>query len=326
MLTPYLTKIKIHQTRPLFSNLLRKDFSTQKTLPHIVIEVPGSGQGRDCPNRCESCVSDLTKAYGLVDNVFLFRKTKFPTNERLKQGLKKRLSWLCGIGCQHVILTGCGSDPILNRKYLELFDQVNQSLQRPFTNIDIQTSGICINEKKLEFLKSIGVNVFSLSLFSLLDHLNAKIMHTPPSLQYPIKDVCQTIKNSGVDLRISLNVNSVGFSPNIPKMVEQSLSLGAQQITFRKLYSEPHNKSPQNQWIQKFEMNDRFWENLLDYFAQNAKKLNNNPFSQFFHYKNTSFLVDQNCMNKLEKKNKYFILRKNGKIYTQWDDTNSLIF
>ena len=119
--------------------------------------------------------------------------------------------------------------------------------------------------------------------------------------------------------------------------------LGADQITFRKLY---HNDdtSEETRWVKGNACKESKIKEINEYIAgetwhnratgqewlQNGhgKPLYRLPFGPIaYSVMGMSTVIDDNCMSKDQiNKLKYVILRENGKLYCQWDDEGSLIF
>jgi hypothetical protein len=71
-----------------------------------------------------------------------------------------------------------------------------------------------------------------------------------------------------------------------------------------------------------------WWSRLSEYIEHKGRPLNRLPFGAMkYSIMGMSTVVDDNCMNKGEKTDlKYVILRRNCKLYSEWDDAASLIF
>lgn len=249
----------------------------------------------------------------------------------------ERLEFLRDLGVTTAILTGTASEPVTNMKFIEWFHQINQSIRSPFKHIELQTSGIMLDVPTLDRLDSYGVKTISLSLSSLDSDLNSKICGIPKPLQFDIAEVCSMIKDADFNLRLSLNMNDVGFSGfevlehangyEMDNIFTATKALGADQITFRKLYSDSSN-TPQSLWIAEHDVPDRTWHVLNRFIQNNGRPLQKLPFGAIkYSIYNMSTVIDDDCMaeNTLEVL-KYVILRRNCKLYSDWKDPASLIF
>ena len=286
------------------------------------LDVPGS-----CPNQCEFCVSELSDSSNMLNNVFKNGNYKYASN--LERQFEERLEYLRDIGINTLVLTGTASEPHLNKKYLELFHKTNQSMKNSFKNIELQTSGIALDESKFKFLGKIGVKTISLSISSFDSALNNEINVILPKFTINIPEVCCAIKNHGFNLRLSLNINKIGFSPktSFENIFNAAKNLEADQVTFRRLYTT-NKPSTQNVWVKLNRMPARWWRRLEDYIHYNGRLLHILEFgASKYSINGMSVVVDYDCMNKNNREAiKYIILRRNCKLYSEWDDPASLIF
>jgi MoaA/NifB/PqqE/SkfB family radical SAM enzyme len=298
------------------------------------LDVPGG-----CPNKCRFCVSQLSGSNKMLKNVFKFECSARATDEPhptleedhvyVTRNMFHRLQWLSDKNVDTLVLTGTASEPHLNELYLAHFEYVNSQLRKPFINIEIQTSGVLLDLSKMYMLDSIGVKTVSLSISSLDSNLNAEINRTPKSLMVDIAAICREIKEFGFNLRLSLNINKEGFGHynNFDDLFADCKNLDADQVTFRKLYATDED-TPENQWIKENQMSDEWWNRLDEYIKNFGRSLNRLPFGAMkYSIFGMSTVVDDNCMNKGEKVDlKYIVLRRNCKLYSEWDDPASLIF
>jgi MoaA/NifB/PqqE/SkfB family radical SAM enzyme len=253
------------------------------------------------------------------DNVFRF-------NQYLD-----RLMFLKDVGVTSLVLTGSASEPILNEDMLGLFDEVNRSLPCPFTNIDVQTSGTGLTKSKLTLLESIKVKTISLSVSSFESDVNARINNTNPDKKVNIEQLCHVIKREGFNLRLSLNMNREGFrnADDIERLFEEAKNLDADQITFRKLYyPKSAENTKQAEWIRNNQLPPSFWSKLRGFVENEGTPLHRLTFGAVKYSVNgLSTVVDYDCMAKDNiEALKYAILRRNLKLYSDWEDPASLIF
>lgn len=286
------------------------------------LDVPGG-----CPNKCKFCVSKLSKSDNMLNNVF--KKGDYEHASILEYEFEDRLEYMKDLGINTLVLTGTNSEPHLNKTYLELFDRINKSLSSRFKNIELQTSGVKLTQQKLNFLRKIGVKTISLSCSSLNSDINNEINGTPENLKIDLPHVANLIKRNDLNLRLSLNINKQGFGhyKSFEKLFQDCKELGADQVTFRKLYATDED-APENEWIKKTAMRQEWWHKLEQYIIRFSRILNRLPFgANKYSIHGISTVIDNNCMNKGDKENlKYIILRRNCKLYSEWDDVASLIF
>ncbi len=277
-----------------------------KIIQSLSIEIPNNG----CVNDCKFCISKRKDTF-ISDS-----KTEIDI-EVLKYS--RRFT-------DTVILTG-QSEPLQNPKFIREFNEKNKRLKTPFKNIEIQTSGFQLN-KQIYFLLEMGVNTISLSISSLNSIINQKINQTKE--YFNIYETVKNIKNTygKPKIRLSLNLNKIGF-PNtnyikILKDIYNNFEGMVDEVTFRELYLTGNEEK--DNWINENKLSlkdigiDSSINNNLEF-----KGLLNNGLSQY-QYKNISVVIDDDCMSKKRKDIiRYLILRKDGNLYTKWDDKKSII-
>lgn len=280
-----------------------------------------------CVNDCAFCVSKQhSEDYG--QNRMAFNN---PEIHKAIEDYKKRLAYARDNNCNAVMLTG-DAEPTQNRAFLTLFGLLNESLSKPFRHISIQTAGAFLDQNYIEFLRDhVGVNTVSLSLSSFVWDINAK--YTGAKEQIAIANTCEIIKRAGLNLRISLNMTDRIYGDTQPKPADifkyVRTHLGADQITFRVLYSDPANPDcPQNQWIKEHAATPEYVESIKNYIREHGRPLEILAFGQTrYDVDGISTVLDDDCMSTQAKAElKYLVLRPNCKLYTKWDSTASLLF
>jgi len=281
-----------------------------------------------CVNDCAFCVSKQhSEDYG--QNRMAFNN---PEIHKAIEDYKKRLAYARDNNCNAVMLTG-DAEPTQNRAFLTLFGLLNESLSKPFRHISIQTAGAFLDQNYIEFLRDhVGVNTVSLSISSLSHLINWK--YTGAKERIDISKLCEMIKSSGLNLRISLNMTDQilpGQSQPKPEKIFQHVKhvLNADQITFRVLYSDQSNPDcPQNQWIKEHAATPEYIESIKNYIREHGRPLEILAFGQTrYDVDGISTVLDDDCMSTQAKAElKYLVLRPNCKLYTKWDSTASLLF
>jgi pyruvate-formate lyase-activating enzyme len=98
-----------------------------------------------CPNQCRFCVSRLHDDSDYINQI--------EKNVRFKHLYRRdylsRLAFARDNGCNTVVFTGSG-EPILNMNFLENVSTWNQTLEHPFRWMELQTSGVTLDEEKLK--------------------------------------------------------------------------------------------------------------------------------------------------------------------------------
>lgn len=278
---------------------------------------------KKCINNCKFCVSKMhSEDYtNQMDENGAFY-------DLYEKDYIKRLEFARDNGCNTIMLTG-NSEPQQNKIFLQKFGTMNNNLSKPFRWIEMQTTGVLLDEAYLRFLRNhVGVSTISLSLSNLFDDdSNAEINQTPEKLKINIKELCYKIKKYDFNLRLSLNLSNVYDLYNPSDIFNYAKSLNVNQITFRELYSND-DKTEQSNWINNHKICDEFMKNIKTYITKNGKIIRKLEYGQTVYSINEiSTVLDSDCMSKEEKEElKYLILRENCKLYSQWDDKGSLIF
>lgn len=310
----------------------------------LSIHVPTKG----CVNNCKFCVSRMHESpyEDRIGQVYNDRdEPTFASDDKgfITEEYKRGILFCKENGVNTVILTGDG-EALQNRRFLEYFGKQNNKWG--FQWVELQTSGVMlvkyssdgkqIDTSTLDFLRrKVGVSTISLSVSDLFNNENNyKIQNTPEKLRFPIDIICKRIKKLNFNLRISLNLNSA-FNDHHPADIFGRLKiLGADQVTFRKLYTSPSGNGdiPQNNWIENNPYNEKMFENIQEAVKKEGKFLGILPFGAAkYSIQGISTVVDDNCMDDAHERPepdvyKYLILRPNCKLYSSWDDQGSLIF
>ncbi len=290
-----------------------------------------------CINSCPFCVSrmnaDTTYKNQMNDNLPFF-------DLYLKDYIK-RLEFARDNGCNTVMLTG-NTEPQQNRKFLTYFGMFMQLMKNPFHWIEMQTTGVLLDQNYLRFLRNhVGVNLISLSLSALDSKVNGDII----SSNAPMPDIpflCSEIKRYDFSLRLSLNLTDyydrvyvrAGDSPDeqiagVGRIFEDCRKLGADQVTIRILYSSDTG-TPQDEWIKEHAASENVVHLIESYVKANGIVLGVLPHGAVkYSLDGLCVVIDEDCMDKSEKTGedyKYLVLQPDCKLYSQWDDKSSLIF
>ena len=289
----------------------------------IVVPRPG----KKCINNCPFCVSRMRETEYNSDKSSSFRRN-----------LKRRLQFARDNGCNTMIITGEG-EAIQNKDFLEDLAEYNASIKDPFQWIELQTTGVMLDDETLDFMENIGISTIALSVADIWDDANNNgIIGTPPKVYIELEKLCKKIKDHGFNLRLSINmINEYdGDSPSMT--MRRAKELGADQVIFREFYTSK-NDSEENIWIENNKCSDETIERFNKYILRYGRALERLPFGAIrYSLDGISTVLDNNCMasngdelaERLSKDGeetiRYLILRPNGKLYTKWDDKGSLIF
>ena len=288
----------------------------------LSIVVPNKG----CVNNCAFCVSKMhCEEYKnqMDDNLPFF--------DLYLRDYIKRLEFARDNGCNTLMLTG-RSEPQQNRKFLTYFGMMMQIMKNPFRWIEMQTTGVMLNQNYLRFLRNhVGVNLISLSVSSLDGYMNASIIGSPDRFKFELPRLCGEIKRYDFGLRLSLNLTSEfnQYSEAPQKLFQECKALGTDQVTLRVLYSSGSG-TPQDEWITRNAMPEHSVLCLQEYVKTHGKILGVLPHGAVkYSLDGLCVVIDGDCMDKAEKTDedyKYLILQPDCKLYSQWDDPASLIF
>lgn len=283
-----------------------------------------------CVNHCEFCVSRMHKDE--YENKIMIHP-EFESNylDQYETDYLKRLEYTRDNGCNTVMLTG-QVEPQQNKQFLIKFSELNKRLPSPFKNIEMQTTGTLIDNDYLFFLKNtVGVNTISLSISSFDNEKNNSIINTPPNGKIILGNLCSNIKLYDFNLRLSLNMTSELMGdeePDITDILSKCKELGADQVTFRKMYSSTAN-TPQDKWIDEHHIPKGWFVDLKTYIKSFGNYIDTLEYgNDRYSVDGISIVVDEDCMakSKYRQSLKYVILRPNCKLYSKWDDKGSLIF
>jgi len=294
----------------------------------LSILIPTKG----CVNRCKFCVSRMheNKYSSMLkwpkDGAYSQRE--LDNHQMGKVDFYKRLKFARDNNCNTAILTGIG-EPLQNKRYLEFFFEMNQKLPNPFLWVEIQTSGVMLmQDSNLTFLKNLGVDTISLSLSNIFDsESNVEMCGISENLRFDIFRLCREIKSHNFNLRLSLNMTSVYDNAAPAQILQRAKDLGADQVTFRKLYSSGENKDIDN-WVEENKMEANAFGRLRDFIKNEGVALEILPFGAVkYSYEEIGLVIDEDCMAKeIKDTYKYLILRENCRLYSRWDDKGSLIY
>ena len=286
--------------------------------------------GKKCINKCKFCVSCMhADAYkNQMDENLPFYDLYF-------EDYVKRMIFAKENDANIMMITG-DIEPLQNRHFLQTLAIINKYVLPQkgcsgFNWIEIQTSAVGFDRNYARFLRNtVGVSVLSLSLSSFDDDANAEIVGIPKNMKVNIKEVCEIAKEYDFTLRLSLNmsrevyksVTSSAWYPFIvPAIFLKANELGADQITFRKFYTDGDNE--QSRWINENAAPDNFFEYLHSYVKDTGRLIGTLPYGyNQYSVHGISTVIDEDCMNeaKAEKEaSKYFVIRPDCKLYDGWN-------
>lgn len=281
---------------------------------------------KECINKCPFCVSRMVNS-NIYPNLMDINNEFYDHNVR---EYLKCMRYVADNSCHTAMLTGT-SEPQQNKQFLATFALLHAQIDNPFHNIEMQTTGIMLNNNYLRFLRNfVGVRTIAISVNSIHDEVNMSMLGTSAAtFGFTLKSLCKSIKDYNFNLRLCCNLTGKfdedhnNFA-NVFKYFKEELH--ADQITFREMYASNENTA-QGEWLEKhsysLEDKGRLVKFLKDYpligetiYGSSIRDVNG-----------MSVVYDDDCMGKKPKKDvlKYLILRPNCKLYSSWDSPASLV-
>ena len=291
----------------------------------LSIVVPSKG----CINKCPFCVSRMVGSDG-SENLMDINHPHYDINVR---EYLKRMRFVADNGCQTLMLTGTG-EPQQNKQFLATFALLHQQIGSPFTNIEMQTTGMTLedNDNYLRFLRNfVGVNTVALSINSLKIDENYKILgHNEceePRVLF-LHRLCPELKQYDFNIRCCFNLSDCFNDVDIGELFDiAKKTFKADQITFRKLYASD-TTTEEGRWVESHKPSEG-WVNVLRKYIRMSPILGMTMYgATCYDIDGMSVIYDDDCMGKNPETDvkKYLILRPNCKLYSQWDSKSSLVF
>lgn len=292
-----------------------------------------------CVNACKFCVS-RTHTNPYEDRINAV--SKFWSEPKGKEFLYddidyidyfNRLQFARDNGCNVIVLTGTG-EPIQNPTFIRFFSHINSKLKTPFKSIEMQTTGVMLTDddeyksrRSLYELRRLGITTISFSISNIFDNdRNLELIDCAETLKFDVFNVIKQVKAQGFNVRLSLNLVNDYDNKSVSDVLFRCKWLGADQVTFRKLYKSELNNEI-DQWIEN-NASKTFYTKLVDYVNVKGKLLGILPFGpKIYNIDDMSVVIDDDCMSEEAKDTyKYLVLRENCKLYNRWETKASLIF
>jgi hypothetical protein len=179
------------------------------------------------------------------------------------------------------VLTGTG-EVLQNTKFLEKLYIIFKKLGHPFPNIELQTTGVMLFDAEhyisgesgqeinvyhnLTLLKKLRVNTISLSISDIFNNENNNhIIGVPDKLKFKLPEMVHSLKMFGFNVRLSLNMLNTldGIEPE--RIFKYAKTLGADQISFKRMYYNNELEYAQNDWIRENMCQERTINDIKDY-------------------------------------------------------------
>ena len=285
---------------------------------------------KECINKCPFCVSRMVNS-NIYPNLMDISHPHYDIN--VKEYLK-RMRYVADYGCKTLMLTGT-SEPQQNKQFLNTFALLHEMIGKPFINIEMQTTGMLLDDSNyLRFLRNfVGVNTIALSISAPVPERNAQIIGHPfgesNGRSVDFTNVIKLMKEYDFNIRLCFNLTKYFTFENPLGFFDWcSTTLNADQVTFRKLYVS-NEKTSQGRWIEENGITmDALYKlvGALKMFPVVGKTVYG---ANIRNIRDMSVIFDDDCMGKSPTKEntvKYLILRPNCKLYSSWDSQSSLLF
>lgn len=283
---------------------------------------------KECINKCPFCVSRMVNSNS-YPNLMDIGHPHYDINVR---EYLKRMRYVADCGCRTLMLTGT-SEPQQNKQFLNTFALLHGLIGKPFTNIEMQTTGILLDDANyLRFLRNfVGVNAIALSISSPMPGENAEIMGHPLGKGRPVNffELVKALKQYDFNIRLCFNLNDYFRFQDVKGFFNACRNQWlADQVTFRRLYTSDKD-TEQAKWIREHKPRESDLNNL-EKFLRKFNPARTTVYGAAIRYiDGMSVVYDTDCMGKKPKDGdtvKYLILRPNCKLYSSWDSPASLVF
>jgi len=265
----------------------------------LQISVPLKG----CINNCKSCIARISGDSGLYKDMSKgvdFDQKYFDKLKKVKEQ-----------GCKNVVLTSDKGEPMQNKNFLQKIGEFNKKLD---FNLEIQTTGVLLNNTNLSFLKDIvGVKIISISVFDIFDDSNnLDIIDVKEKMRFNLKEICDNIKSHGFILRLSINLVKTYDKHSTKELFNRIDDLNPNQVTIKNLWHTDDDNAI-NKWIKVNKASSNIIEKISQYIETNGgNKISQNR----YEFNGRSIWTVDNCML-----GNYLILRPDAELYRTWSDT-----
>lgn len=292
-------------------------------IQHLSIVVPN----KECVNKCPFCVSRMLNHQ--FENKMDINHPHYDIN--VKEYMK-RLEYVSNNGCDTIMFTGT-TEPQQNKQFLATFALLNKMLRKPFTNIEMQTTGMFLtgNADYIRFLRNfVGVNTIALSINATDDEKNNDILGHSSKLQgVNLGKLSHMLHDYDFNIRLCFNLTDAFECLALSDLINWSKANFASQITFRVMYSSQVD-TPQGKWISEHAISTD-WLECLDEDLSKYPSVGTNVYgTELKDIDGMSVFFDKNCIGKHHTKEasdaKHFILAPNCKLYSSWDSKAGLVF
>ena len=293
---------------------------------NIQLVVPTKG----CVNNCPFCCSKMHNSP---------YETKYGQIE-----LEKRIKYAIMRNIDTCVLTGTG-EVLQNKNFLVNLAIIFNKMDHPFPNVELQTTGVMLMDKttvisektgsevivypNLTYLRDLRVNTISLSVSDLFsDSNNSNIIGISEKLQFNLSELVTFLKKQNFNVRLSLNMLNILDGVDPERIFKYAKTLGADQISFKRMYYNDDLQYEQNNWIRDNMCKEETIKNIKAFIVNTGRHMYTLMFgAKVYSVNGLSTVVVDDCMAVTNTDTqRYIILRENGKLYCHWDDEGSLIF
>jgi hypothetical protein len=261
-----------------------------------------------CMNNCGFCI------YRQHETIFTpLWRSDF---QRWSCEIEKRLRYASS-RVDAIVITSQG-EPTLNMQYIEDVLAIAKRIVPNLVHIELQTSGVGLDEAKLECLYRSGIRVISLSLPALDHDKIIEIMEVPEKFDYDPIGLSEMIQSKGFILRLSLAMTKWFDDYSLNDIIYQLNEFWKpDQVSFKKIYGADDEASEN-------------YDTLFTEFSANPK-VRHLEFLSIGIWKYSvngiAIVWNDDCMlNQIHEVPRYLILQPDAKLYTRWDCKASVVF
>ncbi|MHA2004547.1 MAG: hypothetical protein ACW960_10610, partial [Candidatus Thorarchaeota archaeon] len=201
--------------------------------------------------------------------------------------------------------------------YIEDIMDILNRIAPWLAHVEIQTSGVGLNEEMLDYLYELGVRVISLSIPALDTRDILEIMRVPPKYDYDPIGLSETIRSKGFTFRLSIAMTNWFDEFTLDEILNQLKSIWKpDQVSFKKLFGADDISSK------------RYDDFAQEFKSREYTRLELLPLGVWkYEAYDIGIVWNDDCMvSGPQETPRYLILQPDGRLYTRWDTKASVIF
>ncbi|MBD3407790.1 MAG: radical SAM protein [Candidatus Lokiarchaeota archaeon] len=261
-----------------------------------------------CMNDCPFCV--------YRQHATRFRTTWQSNHARWSREIERRIRYAAS-RVAAIMITSHG-EPTININYIRDIMKIINRVAPELTHVEIQTSGVGVDDEKLDSLYEAGIRVISLSVPALHEEDILRIMKVPSKKNYRPLELVSKIREKGFVLRLSIAMTDWFDDYDLEYVMALLVKdWKPDQASFKKLYGAD-------------EIATKNYDNLLEDFKKvtRYRKLELLALGAWkYDADGIGIVWNDDCMVADEgEEPRYLILQPDGRLYTRWDTKGSVIF